>query len=53
MELAGSTLTIEEDYALETAGFLIVENALSPEVLFWRASTLQLAAVLNSDCAVN
>lgn len=33
MELAGSTLTPEEDYALETAGFLIIENALSPEEL--------------------
>lgn len=33
MELVGSTLTAEEDYALETAGFIIVENALSHEEL--------------------
>lgn len=33
MELARSSLTREEDYALETAGFLVVENALSPTEL--------------------
>eukprot|EP01046_Picozoa_sp_COSAG06_P068973 COSAG06_NODE_18595_length_878_cov_1.284981_1_plen_172_part_01 len=33
MELSTSSLTAEEDYALETAGFLVIENALSPAEL--------------------
>ena len=33
LELASSSLTAEEDYALETAGFLVVSGALSAEEL--------------------
>jgi hypothetical protein len=47
--LVGSNLTAEQDYALETAGFLVIPDALSPEEL-----GTMIAQEGNSECcAVN